>query len=94
MESSELKPTPLYELALMIESGDVSPMDLVEVSLNRIQKTDDNLNAYISVAGEAARSAARASTDQIQYGNYLGVLHGIPYACKDIFLTKDIQMPV
>jgi len=82
---------PLYELAPLIESGDVSPVDLVEVFLNKIEKTNDLLKAYISVVGDKARLAAKAAEDQIRKGNYSGMLHGLPYACKDLFLTRGIR---
>lgn len=91
MENNYLNTRPLYQLAPMIERGDISPVDLVEAFLNQIEKTNDVLKTYIHVIAEKARLAAKASADQIKNGNYLGVLHGLPYACKDMFLTKNIQ---
>lgn len=91
MDHSDLTFKPIIELAPMVEKGIISPIDLVDEFLNKIEKANDILKAYITVAGENARSAAKKSTDQIQKGNYLGSLHGLPYACKDLFLTKGIQ---
>ena len=91
MNNDELTSAPIAELAQMIEKGIVSPTDLVDAFLNKIGRTNDILKAYITVAEENARSAAKVATDQTQKGNYLGMLHGLPYACKDMFLTKGIQ---
>lgn len=91
MNNDELTSMPITALVPMIKNGTVSPIDLVDTFLDKIVRTNDILKAYITVAGEKARSAAKVMTDQIQKGNYLGVLHGLPYACKDLFLTKGIQ---
>lgn len=91
MHNRELTSKPIIELAPMVAKGIVSPIDLVDAFLNKIDKTNDLLKAYITVAEKNARSAAKLATEQINKGNYLGLLHGIPYACKDLFLTKDIQ---
>ena len=91
MDHCDLTIKPITELAPMVEKGIISPIDFVDAFLKKIQKANDILKAYITVAGEKARSAAKEATDQIHKGNYLGPLHGLPYACKDLFLTKGIQ---
>ena len=91
MNSDELTFIPITKLAPMIEKGVVTPIDLVDAFLNIIESTNDILKAYITVAGEKARTAAKVATEQTRKGNYLGMLHGLPYACKDLFLTKGIQ---
>ena len=91
MTADELTSKPLYKLADLLQKRAVSPVELIDVFLNRIEKENDTLHAYITVAGKTARQAAKEAEIQIQNGNYQGRLHGIPYACKDLFATKNIR---
>jgi len=91
MNAEELTSKPLYHLADLLQKRAVSPVELVDVFLNRIEKDNDSLHAYITVAEKTARRAAKEAEIQIKNGNYKGPLHGIPYACKDLFATKNIR---
>jgi aspartyl-tRNA(Asn)/glutamyl-tRNA(Gln) amidotransferase subunit A len=91
MTSHSLTSMPLLELAALLEKRDVSSLEVTEAFLRQIEKKNGTLNAYITVAAQKARLAARAADDQIRNGRYRSKLHGIPYACKDLFLTKDIR---
>ena len=64
-------------------------MELTELFLERISAEDEKINSYITVWEKAAVEAARKAEKQISEGNYLGPLHGVPIALKDIFVTKD-----
>ena len=64
-------------------------MELTELFLERISAEDGKINSYITVWEKAAVEAARKAEKQISEGNYLGPLHGVPIALKDIFVTKD-----
>ena len=64
-------------------------MELTELFLERISAEDGKINSYITVWEEAAVEAARKAEKQISEGNYLGPLHGVPIALKDIFVTKN-----
>ena len=76
----------ITELAPRLAAGEISPVDLVEVALARIEQYDD-LNAFITVTGDAARKNARSAELEIRRGAYRGPLHGIPIAVKDLFAT-------
>jgi Asp-tRNA(Asn)/Glu-tRNA(Gln) amidotransferase A subunit family amidase len=78
MADNELSLTPLHQLAPMMRARELSPVDLVEAFLGKIEKTNDTLKAYITVAVEKARWTARAQTDLIQTGGFNGWWHGIP----------------
>ncbi len=91
MRTEDLTTKPLCYLADLLKKREVSPVELVDLYFNRIEKTNDTLHAYITVARKTARQAAKEAEIQIQNGDYQGRLHGIPYACKDLFLTKGIQ---
>ncbi len=77
----------ITELAPKIESGELSPVDLIEASLARISQIDQrsqNLNAFLAVWSDQALTEARAAEKAIASGNYLGPLHGIPVGLKDL----------
>ncbi len=81
--------TPLHwqtitALSEQIHNGTLSPVELVEHFLDRIDKLNDPLNAFRLVPRERVLAAARAAELTLRAGQDLGPLHGIPYAAKDI----------
>ena len=91
MASDELVYMPLSELAARLRTGELSPVELVRAYLDRIEQTNGDLNAYISIAEDLAVDKAKQVEKDIHNGNYRGTLHGIPYACKDLFLTRRLK---
>jgi len=81
----------IAELAPLIRSGEVSPVELARQTLARIEILQPKLNAYITVAAELALDQARRAEREIAEGNYRGPLHGIPYAAKDLLETRGIR---
>lgn len=79
------------EASALIASRQLSPVELVEAHLARIDAVDAALHSYITVAREYALNRARDTEQEIAAGRYKGALHGIPYALKDIFLTKGVR---
>lgn len=75
---------PIAELARLIRHGELSPVELTEFYLERVERYDPVLNAYLAVTAERALAQARAAEAQIAAGTYLGPLHGIPLAFKDL----------
>jgi aspartyl-tRNA(Asn)/glutamyl-tRNA(Gln) amidotransferase subunit A len=73
------------ELAAQIRTRAVSPVEIVEAYLERIATFNDSLRAYLYIASDQARDAARAAEIEITAGGYRGPLHGIPVAYKDIY---------
>ena len=82
-------PRTIKEAAALIEKKEASPVELTELFLKRISAQDEKINSYITVWEEAALEAARKAEKEISQGDYLGPLHGVPVALKDIFVTKD-----
>jgi len=77
----------ITRLAPKIESGELSPVDLVEASLARISQLDPGphgLNAFLDVWSDQAIADARTAEKAITTGGYLGPLHGIPVGLKDL----------
>jgi len=78
----------LPETAESIRSGKLSPVELVTYYLSRIEALDASLGAFRLVRPDQALLEASAAADQIAAGNYLGTLHGIPFAVKDLFNVR------
>src|SRR6266702_4037189 len=66
----------IAEAARLIESRELSPVELVESRLDRIARLDGRLNSFIRVLGDEARRDARAAEAEIAAGKYRGPLHG------------------
>ncbi len=73
-----------------IRDGHLSPSDLMESLLARIDRLDPQLKAWVYVDAGAARAEADAKTRQAQKGAHLGPLHGVPIGLKDIYYTAGI----
>src|SRR5215218_1026740 len=86
--SEELCFTPATELASRIRRRDLSPVEVVDAFLERIEERNGRLNAYVTVLGEEAREAAREAERALGSGEALGALHGVPVAIKDLFDYK------
>ena len=91
MDSSEIPFLSASELARLIETREVSPVQATEAYLQRIAEVDGRLNSYITVTREQALEAARQAEAEIAAGNYRGPLHGLPLAVKDQFNTAGIR---
>ena len=87
--------TPLHfktitELAELIKSKALSPVEVTAAMLDRIQAQDPHYKSYATVMAEQARESARAAERAVTAGNYLGLLHGIPIAVKDLCFTRGV----
>lgn len=72
-----------------IRNGEISPVELVEASLDRIEKRNEEVNAFITVLADHAREAALAAERSLTTNRPLGPLHGVPVAVKDLFDFKQ-----
>ena len=78
------------EAGRLIQQRELSPVELVDSRLARIEKLDGKLNSFIRVLADSARAEARAAEAEIAAGKYRGPLHGIPLGLKDIYETAGI----
>lgn len=76
--------------ATLIKNKELSPVELTSAMLERIAKLDDKLHSYLLVTTELAEQQAKQAEQEIQNGNYRGVMHGIPIGLKDLIYTKGI----
>src|SRR5712691_11323513 len=91
MEQSQLPFLTIAELARLIKTKEVSPVEVVEAHLERIERLNPQLHAFLTVCHEDARRAASAAAHEMAHGAYRGPLHGIPFAVKDQLSTRGIR---
>ena len=90
-EERGLSITPAYQLAEMIRSKQLSPVELMEITFKRIKEINPKLNAYLTLAEEEAMKGAREAEEGINTGANMRLLHGIPISIKDLVATKGIR---
>jgi len=78
-------------VAKHIEAGEISPVEVTEALLSRIEAKDGALKSYTTVTAELALFQAKRAEDEIKKGGYRGPMHGIPIAVKDLCYTKGIK---
>ena len=81
----------ILELAELFRSGKLSPVELTQSCLARIEKLNPVLNAFITVTPESALAQARQAEAEIRAGNWHGPLHGIPLGLKDLIDTAGVR---
>ena len=91
MNEKELALTPAIKLRDLIQSKEISPVEITKIYLDRIDKFDGRLNSYITVTADSALESAKFAEDQLMKGNDLGLLHGIPISIKDTQMTKGVK---
>ena len=91
MNSGELAFAPAYELRGLLDSREVSSVELTEMFLGRIEELNPILNAYLTVCGEEAVASARLADERIGRGDEGEPLLGIPVSIKDLEVTKGIR---
>jgi amidase len=79
------------ELVRLFRARKVSPFELMHAVLARIDQVNPAVNAYVTVAREAALRAARLATNALKRGAKLPLLHGVPVSIKDLTPTKGIR---
>jgi len=81
----------ILQLAPRLRRKEVSPLELTRVCLERIEKLNPTLNAFITVTAESALAEADAAETEIARGQWRGPLHGIPVALKDLIDTAGVR---
>jgi amidase len=86
--TNELAYTTAVELAARIRRRELSPVEVIEAFVERIEARNDSLNALVYLGFDDARQRAREAEQALVSGADLGVLHGVPTAIKDLFDFK------
>src|SRR5262249_56413051 len=97
--SADMTPTPddlafasVAHVVRLVHDRQLSPVELLRIYLDRIERHDGALRAYITVLGDAALEAARRAEAGVMDGGPLAPLHGVPYAAKDQFGTTGVRV--
>jgi aspartyl-tRNA(Asn)/glutamyl-tRNA(Gln) amidotransferase subunit A len=87
--SDEVVFVPLRQLGAMIRAGAVSPVQLAETFLHRLETLGPRYNAVVTLTRERAMDQARRAERELAAGRDFGPLHGIPYGAKDLLATSS-----
>ena len=91
MSSTELGFTPATELARLIRTKALSPVELTRAVLERIERVNPVVNAFCTLTADQALAAAREAERAVTSGAALGPLHGVPYSIKDLNFTRGVR---
>lgn len=83
--------TTIAELADRVRQKEISPVGITRECLERIEKGNPRLNAFITVMADSALAEARDAEREIGRGEWRGPLHGVPVALKDLIDTAGIR---
>jgi len=81
----------LSEASELVRSKKISPVELTQACLSRIEQINPKLNAFVTVTADSALAQARQAEVDIQRGRWMGPLHGVPIALKDLLDTAGVR---
>jgi Asp-tRNA(Asn)/Glu-tRNA(Gln) amidotransferase A subunit family amidase len=81
---------PAVEMAAAIRRRALSPVEVVDALLARIERVNPALNAFTVVLAEQARASARQAEEAVLRGEATGILHSVPFTIKDLTFTKGV----
>jgi Asp-tRNA(Asn)/Glu-tRNA(Gln) amidotransferase A subunit family amidase len=87
----DLDTATITTLGPLIRRKEVSPVEVVEASLQRIQRLQPKLLPFITITAEHAMMRAKQLEGEVLHGRYRGLFHGIPYTLKDVIATRGIK---
>ena len=84
MSQIDLTQVPVHQLSQLLQSRKLSPVEVTDAYLTKIDRQDAKLHAFVEVYADDARLAARGAEAAIRSGHSVGPLHGVPIALKDL----------
>jgi aspartyl-tRNA(Asn)/glutamyl-tRNA(Gln) amidotransferase subunit A len=90
-DKASLTTLPLSKASQLAHAKKISPVELTQACLGRIEQLNPKLNAFITVTADSALAEARAAEAEIRRGRSKGPLHGIPIALKDLVDTAGVR---
>jgi aspartyl-tRNA(Asn)/glutamyl-tRNA(Gln) amidotransferase subunit A len=91
MSQADLCYTPATELARLIRTKALSPVELTRAVLERMAAVNPAVNAFCTPTPDIAEAAARTAEQAVMRGEPLGPLHGLPFSIKDLALTAGVR---
>jgi aspartyl-tRNA(Asn)/glutamyl-tRNA(Gln) amidotransferase subunit A len=89
--NDELCFLPATRLRESIGRRELSPVEVVQAVLQRAERLQQRLNCFVTICHDEALRDARAAESALMRGEPLGLLHGIPYTCKDLVDTRGVR---
>jgi aspartyl-tRNA(Asn)/glutamyl-tRNA(Gln) amidotransferase subunit A len=89
-QAGDLATLPLSRASDLVRRKDVSPVELTQACLARIDRFDEAINAFITLTRDQALASAREAEAEIRRGRRRGPLHGVPIALKDNIDTAGV----
>ena len=89
--ASDLLYRSALELRELVLSKEVSPVELLDHSLARLEEVEPVLNSFVTVTEDVARAAARTAEKAVMDGDPLGLLHGLPISVKDLIAMDGVR---
>jgi aspartyl-tRNA(Asn)/glutamyl-tRNA(Gln) amidotransferase subunit A len=90
VDATQLCSLPATDLSRLVRTGEVSPVEVVDAALERIDHLDPHLHAFVELTADRARQRAREIADALARGEDVGPLAGVPVAVKDLIATAGI----
>ncbi|TBR27573.1 MAG: amidase, partial [Reyranella sp.] len=91
MELRQYAALSAVEMARLVREGEVSPVELVQASLDAIEETEARVNAYSAVFAEDAKARAVTLEKEARAKSFRGPFHGVPVGIKDLFLVEGYR---
>ena len=79
------------DLGRLVQRREISPVEIVQAHLERIERLEPTLNSFITLLPEQALAQARQAEQEIVAGAYRGPLHGVPLGLKDLYYTRGVK---
>jgi aspartyl-tRNA(Asn)/glutamyl-tRNA(Gln) amidotransferase subunit A len=89
--TDELAFLSIEQASVLLRGRKLSPVELTQTCLTRIEALNPSLNAFITVSTESALAQARQAESELQHGQWRGPLHGIPIGLKDLIDTTGVR---
>lgn len=84
--------SPVFAMVQAVRSRQISPVEIAEDHLARIEAVNPAINAFVHVDADKVRARARDLEAAVMRGDALGPLHGVPYAIKDITPVEGLPL--
>jgi len=91
MQDTEICYMSALDMTQAIRTRKLSPVEVIDAVLSRIQRLNPKINAYCTILDERARKQAREAEVKVMKGDELGPLHGVPMSIKDLTYTEGVR---
>ncbi len=91
MATKNIEFATILEVGALIRANELSAVALTTLMLDRIERLEARLNAFITVTPDLALEQAQRADSELASGHDRGPLHGIPVAIKDLIATQGIR---